>query len=112
MSIECGYCERDLRGPHDDDCPRVTGIGLDEPVTAPTPERRKVLPAAVEGTLTHEQISTAIKNVRSQLSALDALEKEIDRALKIERDIPHTQRIAWKLENWLALVRRAREEIE
>lgn len=26
MSIECGYCERDLRGPHDDDCPRVTGL--------------------------------------------------------------------------------------
>lgn len=23
MSIECGYCERDLRGEHDLDCPRI-----------------------------------------------------------------------------------------
>ncbi len=23
MSIECGYCERDLRGPHADDCPKI-----------------------------------------------------------------------------------------
>lgn len=22
MSSECGYCERDSRGPHDEDCPR------------------------------------------------------------------------------------------
>jgi len=28
MSVECGYCERDLRGPHDKNCPRVAAASM------------------------------------------------------------------------------------
>lgn len=41
MSIECGICERDLRGGHADDCPRAS-LAAAAPTPAPTDPIRVV----------------------------------------------------------------------